>query len=95
MCAPRRNVFLGLAVLLVIMAGALSESRTTVCVDGCADHGVSCGDCACCAPARAPVLLAQPDGEFTQSSSTHETLDPVRPSRPEERDVFHVPRHNA
>ena len=95
MCAPRRNVFLGLAVLLMIMAGALAEFGPIVCVDGCADHGVSCGDCACCAPARAPVVLAQPDGEFVQTSSTHETQDPVRPSRSEERDVFHVPRHNA
>ena len=95
MCAPRRNAFLGLAVLLMVIAGVLAEFGPIVCVDGCADHGVSCGDCACCAPARAPVLLAQPDGEFVQTSSTHETLDLVRPSRSEERDVFHVPRHNA
>jgi hypothetical protein len=95
MCAPLRNALLGLALIFVLMAGVLSEFLPSACVDDCAGQADSCGDCACCAPARAPVLLAQPDGEFSEPVTTHETFDPVRPSRPEEHDVFHVPRHNA
>ena len=95
MYAPLRNAFLGLAVIFVLAAGALSEFLPTACVGDCADEADLCGDCACCAPARAPVVLAQPDSAFVRTSSTHETLDPVRPSRAEERDVFHVPRHSA
>ena len=87
----RLNSLLRLAMLLVIMAGALSEFGPSVCVDGC-DH---CADCACCAPARVPVIVTQPEGRFTEPIAAHETLDPVRPSRSEEREVFHVPRPTA
>jgi len=95
MCALLRTTLLALAVSFALAAGALSDFLPTTCLADCADEADRCGDCHCCAPARAPVLLEQPDSEFVQTISTHETLDPVRPSRSEERDVFHVPRHNA
>ena len=95
MSASLRNACLGFAVIFALAAGALSDFLPTTCLDDCAGQADRCGDCACCAPARAPVVLAQPDGAFLQTSSTHETLDPVRPSRFEERDVFHVPRQHA
>jgi hypothetical protein len=88
MSARRPNALLGIAVILVIMAGALPEFGPTVCVDGCDD----CAGCGACAPARVPVIVTQPEGRLTEPIATHETLDPVRPSRSEERDVFHVPR---
>jgi hypothetical protein len=95
MFAPLRKVLFALAVSLALATGALSDFIPETCVDDCAGKADRCGDCHCCAPARSPALLKQPDGEFVRTISTHETLDPVRPSRAEERDVFHVPRQNA
>ena len=95
MLALIRKVFLALAVSLALAGGAFSDFLPTTCLDDCAGEADRCGDCHCCAPARAPVLLEPPDSEFLETCSTHETLDPVRPSRSEERDVFHVPRHDA
>ena len=96
MCASLRNALLALAVSFALAAGALSDFLPTTCLADCAGDADRCGDCHCCAPARAPVLLEQPASDFVQTtSSTHETFDPVRPSRSEEREVFHVPRQNA
>jgi len=95
MRALLRNALLALAVSFALTAGALADFLPTSCVDECAGEADRCDDCPCCAPARAPVILEQPGGAFVSTSSTHETLDPVRPSRSEEQDVFHVPRHDA
>jgi hypothetical protein len=38
------------------------------------------------------MVLAGRDRGFTEPVAPHESLDPVRPSRVEDRDVFHVPR---
>jgi hypothetical protein len=95
MCALLRNALLTLAVSFALTAGALADFLPSTCLDDCAGDADRCGDCHCCAPVRAPVLLEQPEGAFVQTSTTHETLDPLRPSRSEEREVFHVPRQSA
>ncbi len=95
MFALIRKVLLVLVMSLALATGALSDFLPTSCMDECAGEVDGCGDCNCCAPVRAPVLLEQPDSGFVEACSTHETLDPVRPSRSEERGVFHVPRHDA
>jgi len=93
---PGRKTLLGLALILLVAAGAVPVFQPTVCTDGCDEgNGAACADCPSCAPTRAPVVLAQHESGHTETVSPHECLDPLRPSRVEDRDVFHVPRRLA
>jgi hypothetical protein len=81
-----------LLVLAILSAGA--ASTPTRCPDGCADEQESaCVDCPLCSPGRAPMLVGEPDRpSIVAPVSIGETVLTLRASRPEDRDVFHVPR---
>jgi hypothetical protein len=87
----RRSLGL-LLVLAILSAGA--ASAPTRCPDGCADEReAACVDCPLCSPARAPMLVGDPDRICLQVPvSLREAVLTHRLSRPEDRDVFHVPR---
>jgi hypothetical protein len=87
------RVFAGLLVAIAILTNAV-EATPAGCPDACSDEEQSaCFDCPLCSPGRAPSLLGTPDvASFDGPVSDHELLPTVRPTRTEERDIFHVPR---
>lgn len=78
-------------VMLTSVAPAIAATR---CLDGCEDdQGADCANCPVCSPGRACALLGQVAGPIlAEPASAYETLLVVRPSRTEDRGIFHVPR---
>ena len=89
-----RKAVAALLVTLVMLTCAAPLVAATECLDGCADEqGGNCANCPVCSPGRAIVLLGQVAGPIlAEPASAYETLLIVRPTRTEDRGVFHVPR---
>ena len=94
----RRSTAIGVLGLLLLSAGAVLAYAPEVCTDGCDDEeqgsacDATCADCPCCAQARPPVVVADADGRLAEHASILQALEILQTSRPESRDVFHVPR---
>ena len=89
-----RKAIAAFLVFLVMLTSVAPVIAATPCLDGCEDEqGASCANCPVCSPGRAIVLLGQvADPILAEPASAYETLLIVRPSRTEDRGVFHVPR---
>lgn len=90
----RRIAVASFLVFLVTLTSVAPVIAATPCVDGCEDEqGGNCANCPVCSPGRAIVLLGQVASPIlAEPASAYETIHIVRPSRTEDRDVFHVPR---
>jgi len=85
-----------LAVLLVALTIWTGSAQATPapCLDDCADDvATGCLDCPLCSPSRAPSLVGHAEvAAFDGPMSVYELVPTVRPTRTEDRGVFHVPR---
>ena len=89
-----RKAVAAFLVALVILTSGVPVTAATSCPDGCEDEqGGNCANCPVCSPGRAPGLMGQVASPIlAEPASAFEILPIVRPSRTEDRGVFHVPR---
>jgi hypothetical protein len=103
MRASERKTAAAMLLILGILGAGLGAVPIAPagCLDGCDETetetgDADCADCPLCSPGRAPVLLGKPEGAVSAGTVTAFEPPLVRhPSRTEDRDVFHVPRHLA
>ena len=86
-----------LAALLVALTvwTVSAQAMPAECLDDCEDEASEgCLDCPLCSPSRAPSLVGHAEvAAFDGPVSVCELVPIVRPSRTEDRGVFHVPRY--